>query len=358
VTDQLSREQAVESFYRDVADGDLQPLWRQVGLLPSTPPISDLPFRWRWRDVRALAERAAELIPIGGGGDRRVLAYSNPGLCGEPYATRTLWAAVQILNPGEAAPAHRHTPAAVRFVLEGQGVWTLVDGDPVVMRPGDLVLTPSWCWHEHHSDGSGPMLWFDGLDLPMSRALDAVFFENGETETVSRAVDTVSASEQLYGAPGLVPDDGPEQLAPPHSPLYVYRWPATDAMLDRLIRVRTGDRHGFAHLRYADPTTGADVLPTLRCTATRVAEDVRTPSSRRSGSSVWVLYDGAARVVVDGVAFELESGDTVAVPSWAPFDIEARVTSTFFSISDAPVLEALRLARTQTMRPQAIVREA
>ncbi len=150
-------------------------------------------------------------------------------------------AAVQILNPGEAAPAHRHTPAAVRFVLEGQGVWTLVDGDPVVMRPGDLVLTPSWCWHEHHSDGSGPMLWFDGLDLPMSRALDAVFFENGETETVTRAVDAVSASEQLYGAPGLVPDDGPEQAAPPHSPLYVYRWPANDSMLDRLIRVRTGD---------------------------------------------------------------------------------------------------------------------
>ncbi len=122
------------------------------------------------------------MIGIDRGGDRRVLSLSHPDLGGLPFATHTLWGAVQFLGGGELAPAHRHSPAALRFVLEGSGVWTLVNGDPIRMAPGDLVLTPSWTWHEHHNPGPGPMIWFDGLDVPLVRNLDAVFFEPGGDE--------------------------------------------------------------------------------------------------------------------------------------------------------------------------------
>ena len=146
---------------------------------------------------------------------------------------------MQYLGPGESAPPHRHTPAAIRFVLEGTGVWTLVDQDPVTMSPGDLVLTPAWRWHEHHSTGDGPMLWFDGLDLPMVRALDAVFFEPGGP-AVDRRVGRVSTSELAYGTAGLVDDE----VTPPgdHSPLLAYRWHETDAYLSAAV-----ERSGVGH---------------------------------------------------------------------------------------------------------------
>ena len=182
--------------------------------------------------MRALAERCGDLVGISRGGDRRVLlSLTNPSLGGRPYATSTLWGAVQYLRPGEVAPAHRHTPGALRFVLEGSGVWTQVNGDSIAMAPGDLVLTPSWTWHEHYNTGDGPMIWFDGLDLPLLECLDAVFFEPGADAEVPREVPAPSCSSELFaGAPGLVPVG--QRPAGGHSPLFAYRWVDTDRALD------------------------------------------------------------------------------------------------------------------------------
>jgi gentisate 1,2-dioxygenase len=347
---EIDRDAALERFYVQLADAALQPLWTQHGLLPASPPIATVPYCWRWDELRRLAARAGELVTIDRGGDRRVLALSNPGLGGLPYATSSLWAAVQYLGPGESAPAHRHTPAAIRFVIEGGGVWTLVDGDPVQMRPGDLVLTPSWRWHEHHSAGDQPMCWFDGLDLPMVRALDAIFFEQGPNREVNRAVDPKSASEHTFGTAGLLADDARPGT---HSPLVAYRWRDTDSYLSRA--VERGDRV-LVTARFTDPTTGLDALPTLRCAAHRIVPGERTPTTRRAGSSVWVTFEGRARAVVAGQAFDVGRGDMFAVPSWAPFDLEAEETTSFFSISDAPLLEALHLARTEQLPdPQPIL---
>ncbi|MBE1491853.1 cupin domain-containing protein [Plantactinospora soyae] len=339
---------ALDEFYADVAEADLQPLWMQEGLMPRTPPLHDVPFRWRWKRLRALAVRSGELVPIDRGGDRRVLAFANPGGDGLPYATSTLWGAVQYLGPGEVAPAHHHTPGALRFVLEGNGVWTLVNGDPVSMSPGDLVLTPSWCWHEHHNPGSEPMLWFDGLDIPMVRAMDAIFFEDGPDRMTNRAVDPTSRSELRYaGAPGLLPLDA--EAPPAHSSLLAYRRADTDRALTRLLQAGA-ERH--AAVRFADPTSGADVMPTIRCSMHRLLPGARTPTIRRTGSSIWVTYSGAATALIDGQRFDLEPGDVFAVPSWAPFDLSATEPTDLFSVSDAPVLEAMRLARTETLPAQ------
>ncbi len=343
---------ALDAFYGQLAESELQPLWRQSGLMPGSPPIADVPFVWRGQTLRRLAQDAGKLVPIDRGGDRRVLALCNPGLGGLPYATQTLWGAVQYLGPGEVAPAHHHTPGALRFVLEGEGVWTLVDGDAVAMRPGDLVLTPSWAWHEHHNPGNEAMLWFDGLDIPLVRALDAVFYEDGPDEMTNRAVDVVSRSERRYaGGPGLVPV-GP-RAAVAHTPLMAYRREDTDRALSSLLEQEAGPH---VAVRYADPTTGRDVMPTLRCEMHRLVPGGRTPTTRRVGSSVWVTYSGAARAVVDGTAYDLAAGDTLAVPSWAPLDFEAAEPTDLFCLCDAPVLEALGLARSTTLDSYQTVR--
>lgn len=336
---------ALDELYRDVAEADLQPLWRLPGLMPDTPPLADVAAVWKWKELRQLAERSGDLVPIDRGGDRRVLSLCNPGLDGAPFATTTLWAAVQYLGPGEVAPAHHHTPAALRFVIEGEGVWTLVNGDPVAMAPGDLVLTPSWTWHEHHNPGSSPMLWFDGLDIPMVRALDALFFELGPDQMTNRAVDPVSRSELRWGGgAGLVPLEGEEPV--PYSPLLAYRWADTDRALARLLE---GRRSGSGAIRFSDPATGRDVMPTMRCSMHRVLGGARTATTRRAGSSAWVTFQGAATARIGGEAFELEQGDLFVVPSWATFGLDAHEATSLFCVSDAPVLEALGLARSETL---------
>ena len=189
----------LEALYADVASADLQPLWLQRGLLPAEPDRLS-PHVWRWAVLRILAQRAGALVGVDRGGDRRVLSLSHPDLNGLPFATHTLWGGIQYLNPGELAPAHRHSPSALRFVLEGSGVWTLVNGDPIQMEPGDLVLTPSYCWHEHHNSGESPMIWFDGLDLPLVRNLDAVFFEEGPDELADYVPAPMSSSQKCCSA--------------------------------------------------------------------------------------------------------------------------------------------------------------
>lgn len=346
---QATGSSGLDELYGDLAEADLQPLWRLPHLMPGHPPLADVPFMWKWKPLRHLAERAGALVPLDRGGDRRVLSLCNPGLGGAPFATTTLWGAVQYLGPGEVAPAHHHTPAALRFVIEGEGVWTLVNGDPVAMAPGDLVLTPSWTWHEHRNPGSSPMLWFDGLDIPMIRALDAVFYADAPGGQATR-LDAVpaSASELAWGGgPGLVPLEA--DAGEPFSRLLAYRWADTDRALSRLIRGR-GARH--AALRFADPATGRDVMPTLRCSMHRLLPGERTPTTRRAGSSVWVAFEGSATALVDGQVFDLEPGDMFVVPSWAAFDLEAHEPASLFSVSDAPVLEALGLARTERLVAQ------
>lgn len=346
----------VDGLYADLAAADLQPLWVQPGLLTRTPNRLT-PHVWRWKTLRDLAERSGDLVGIERGGDRRVLSLSHPDLDGLPFATHTLWGAVQFLRGGELAPAHRHTPAALRFVLEGTGVWTLVNGDPVHMAPGDLVLTPSWTWHEHHNPGTEPMIWFDGLDLPLVRNLDAVFFEPGGEQLTGYQPTYVSPSENRYGNAGLLPTDEPALVEDPasgrSSRLLAYRWAATDAALSRLIE-STGRRE--ATVRYADPVTGRDIMPTLRAELHRMLAGHRTQTVRTAGSGIWVVYRGSGATVIDGRRFRWTAGDMFVTPSWAAVDHEAEDDADLFLLSDRPTLDALGLARTE-QAPRQDVRE-
>jgi gentisate 1,2-dioxygenase len=340
----------LDVLYERFAASDVQPLWALQGLMPAAPPRRDVPFLWRAKELEALAEQAAQLVPIDRGGDRRVLALSNPGLEGLPFATSTLWGALQYLLPGEVAPAHRHTPGALRFVLRGGGVWTLVNGDPVTMSAGDLVLTPAWTWHEHHNPSDEPMCWFDGLDIPMAISLDAVFFEPGPNSDVNRAVDPVSNSEITWAlGPGLLPISHISNTR--HSPLVAYRWPDTDAALTRILQA---SHQGHAAIRFADPRSGRDVMPTLRCEFHRFAARGSTGASRRVGSSIWVVFSGSVSADVGTDRFEASEGDMFVVPSWTMMRIRAEVEpADAFCVSDEPVMAALGLDRYEEFEASA-----
>jgi len=346
---------AQAELYAAMGKAHIQALWTQAGdLMPSRPRSRAAAWLWRWDTVLALAAEAGQAVPVGRGGERRALALANPGLGGLPFATPTLWGAMQYLNARESARAHRHTAAAIRFVLQGQGVWTTVNGEPCPMSRGDLVLTPSMTWHEHHSGADEPMVWFDGLDLPLVNGLDAGFFEPaGEDYLDTAGGPAPSRSAALYAHPGLLPDVRPDTDR--HSPLMVYRREHTERAL-AAVAGATG--RGDAEVRFVDPVHGRDALPTMRCAMRRLEAGRRTPTARTVGSSIILVFSGHGQTVIDGYSFRWGPGDTLAVPSWCAVDHESADTAELFVLSDAPVIEALRLDRTEVLQQQQAVRGA
>ncbi|MYZ35202.1 MULTISPECIES: cupin domain-containing protein [unclassified Streptomyces] len=335
------------SLYEDLAAVDLHPLWTITrDLLPPTPRPRSVPWLWSSRVLTELAERALRLVPVERGGERRVLSLGNPGLAGLPYAAGTLWGAIQCLGPGETAPAHRHTPGAIRFILSGDGVATTVDGDVCDMHAGDLILTPSWNWHDHSSASDGPMLWFDGLDLPMIEALDAVFFEP-YPEVRQPDTDPHNRSEREAGpGPRFVSGAVRDVLTAEHSPLLVYRWANTDRELSRLA-AESGEP--LVSLEYVNPETGASVLPTMSCGMHRLIPGARTLPVRRTGNAVFVVHRGSGSSVIEGQRFDWSTGDMFVVPSWAAVEHTSTEGADLFSIGDSPVLRALGIHRELTL---------
>lgn len=347
VTSPRSSQQELEQFYGHLAAENLQPLWRQAADLQLTQPApATLPWLWSGETIRRLAADAGRLVSVDLGGDRRVLSLANPGLGGQPYASSTLWAAVQYLGPHESAPAHRHSQGALRFVLEGSGTWTTVNGDACDMSPGDVVLTPAWTWHDHNNGGDTAMIWFDGLDLPLVNLLDAPFFERYPGGT-RQPLAGRNLSEASYGraeSAGLAARARQPGEDEPYSPLLIYRWQRTDRWLSQRL---AGTGAAFAELDFVSPRTGRAALPTLGCHMLRITAGASTPARRKTGSSVYVVREGEGHSVVGGVDLPWRAGDMFVTPSWAVVAHHAGATSDLFSISDRPVLEALRLYREE-----------
>lgn len=344
-------EVGYDEFCGALAAHDLQALWSmQRQLMPDVPVPSTRPWLWTWDTLLPLAKRAGELITLDRGGDRRVIALANPGLGGLPYTSTTLWGAIQYLGPHESAPAHRHSPSAIRFVLTGSGVHTTVDGDACEMEAGDLVLTPIWNWHDHNNNGDEPMVWFDGLDLPLVATLEAIFFENHPELT--QRVRGHNLSQDEFLAPGLA--DTGAHGAENHSPLLRYPWADADRALAALQRAHD---EPMVTLEYTNPVSGGPLVSTFACTINRLAPNRRTETTRTTGSTIYVAFRGSGRSVVDGLLMEWGPGDIFVVPSWAAVDHEAGEPADLFAITDRPVLEALRLFRSETLTERQDVKE-
>lgn len=349
--DSAEHRAQLSELYHDFATAGLTPLWRtRQGLMPTVPQPTAVAHLWRWRDLYPLAARSADLVPVGRGGERRAISLGNPGLPGDPYTTPTLWAAIQYLAPRESAPEHRHSQSAFRFVLEGEGVWTVVDGDPVAMRRGDLLLTPGWCFHGHHNVSDDPMAWLDGLDIPFVAQTDQGFFEFGPDQLSDTATPDWSRNERLWGAPGLMPVSAAQARS--SSPLMAYRWSRTDESLTAQLELEDEGypgviSPGHAAVRFTNPTTGSDALSTIRTEMHRLRADSASLRTRTSASSVWQVFAGTGTVIMDGQRQELEHGDIIAVPAWTELRFEAETTLDLFSFSDAPIFEKLNLLRTE-----------
>ena len=233
-----------------------KPLWeRTTRMGPGSPAV---PAIWRYRDMRPQLLRAVELITAKEA-ERRVFMLENPGLPGSGYITNSLYCGLQVIKPGEIAPAHRHSPNALRFIIEGEGAYSTIEGERVPMHPGDFVLTPGWTWHDHGHLGSAPVIWLDALDNPFGQFFGAIFRENypGDAHPVSQAEGAAAAR---YGSNLMPVEYRPQRRA---SPLLAYPYDRTREALDRVARDEPLHPAHGAKMRYANPNDGGYVYPTL-----------------------------------------------------------------------------------------------
>lgn len=336
----------LDALYRALEARGMAPLWTAPDVGGHEPRSKAVPYRWRWQEVRPLALQAAALVGTKQA-ERRVLRLMNPGLQGRSATTNTLFSGVQIVMPGEVARAHRHTPSALRLVIEGEGGYTNVNGEPLAMLPGDLVLTPNWTWHDHANTTAKPMIWLDGLDLPLVNLLEAAFFDEypAERQELSEAQ---GVSLALHGSGGLQP--AWERPAARHSPLLHYPWPQTKAALDRLAGATSGSPFDGVILEYVNPATGGPCMPTMACFIQLLRPGERTRPHRHTPGAVYHVVQGRGVSEVDGVALDWADKDVFCVPGWAAHqhrNLSTTEPAYLFSFTDAPVLRSVDLFREE-----------
>lgn len=339
-------DQALEQWIAGLRAAGLDAPWTRPGPLIQPKHTAVQPKLWRWKDVQALVPRGAEFMKPGRGAERRVVRLDNPGVP-ERTSTHTISVAVQYLLPGEVAPAHRHTPNAIRFMLSGEGAYTTVEGDRCLMRRGDLVLTPSMTWHDHGNAGSDPVMWIDGLDSPIVRYLENLRFE-GYPDDAQTPGRVPGMSERKFGAPGLRPAWRPAGHTPHWHHLIHYRWEPTRAALFRLAEIDASPFDDVI-MEYVDPVTGRSVTPVLGCYIQLLRPGVKTRAHRESSSAVYHVVEGGGATMIDNERFEWTTGDFFAIPPSASHHFESRGSepAILFSFQDVPLLKALGLYRVE-----------
>lgn len=330
----------LDDYYQALKGENLGPLWVSLkGLVPSEPRPKALAHVWSYASVRPRLLEAGGLITAEEA-ERRVLVLENPGLPGASQITDTIYAGLQLILPGEVAPAHRHSQSALRFVIEGTGAYTAVDGERTTMHPGDFIITPAWTWHDHGSAADGPVVWMDGLDVPLVRFLGTGFREEHRdaAQEISRAEGT---SDAMFGQ-GLLPLGAPARHT---SPIFNYPYARTRDALDRLARAEGPDHHIGHALRYVNPTNGDWAIPTIATSMRLLPAGFATRPYRSTDGAVLVLVEGALKARIGGKDFVLAPKDVAALPAWTDFTLEATEESVFFMYSDRPVHEKLGLWR-------------
>ena len=331
-----------QAFYDRISEENMAPLWTSLANLVTPEPRSACrPAGWRFDVIRAAMMEAGGLITAKEA-ERRVLVLENPGLRGQSKITTDLYAGVQLVLPGEVAPAHRHTQSALRFVLEGGGAHTAVNGEKTIMREGDFVITPPMAWHDHGNESDAPIFWLDGLDIPMVQFLDASFAEQlGEDE--QQITRPVGDSDARYGA-NLVPVD--HKGGGGTSPVFNYPFGRTREALERMRRLEAWDPCHGLKMRYSNPVTGNHAMATMGTFVQLLPKGFSTAAYKSTDATVFVPIEGRGRTRI-GADFVVEWGkrDIFVVPSWHVVRHEADEDSVLFSFSDRPIQEALHLFR-------------
>lgn len=319
----------------------VQPLWdRYHKILRTEPMAPDRPWLWHWSDLQSFIDRAANEVSMAEA-ERRVLMLVNPSFGGKVVTTTNLFAGIQILQPGESARPHRHTASAMRFVMEGTGAATIVEGQSCPMEPGDLILTPNWAWHEHVNHGSSRVVWLDGLDLPLAAHLGAIFAEGAGPSGYKPNVSALSSDAFAQG--GVMPDCTIGDV--PYSPMFRYPWlkviPALDAAPERA--------DGSRRVRYTNPVDGGPVMTTLDCYAWRLARGRETARYRTTANAVYLVVEGDGTSCVGEQTFEWRKHDVFTVPYWNWTSHKAKSGQAhLFMFTDREILRRLGLLREES----------
>jgi gentisate 1,2-dioxygenase len=335
------------AFYDKIDKKNLAALWLSLEDLVTPEPRSACrPACWRFDDIREYMLEAGALISAKEA-DRRVLVLENPGLRGQSKITTALYAGVQLVMPAEIAPAHRHTQSALRFILEGEGAYTAVNGERTLMHEGDFIITPPWAWHDHGNPSPDPVFWLDGLDIPVLQMLDASFAEHLDVDE-QPITRPVGDSDARYGH-NLLPVD--HKGSGGTSPVFNYPYARTRETLERLRRSAAWDACHGLKMRYTNPITGNHAMATMATFIQLLPRDFATTAYRSTDATVFVPIEGSGRSVISSrsgeeVVVQWSKRDIFVVPSWHYLRHEAFGSdAVIFSYSDRPIQEALHLFR-------------
>ncbi|MDR7236390.1 cupin domain-containing protein [Neobacillus drentensis] len=340
----------MEAFHQQVSKDGLEPLWMAAPeVMHRQPKSKAIPYIWKKEVIERHVKKAADIISFENGGDRRVLMLINPGMRDlEPYGwgatTQTLSVCVQILLPGEEAPPHRHTQTAIRYIVEGEGAYSGVDGEKVYMCEGDYVITPKGLWHEHEHEGTEPMMWMDCLDTPLIYYLHGTFFEGSP---VKKQLITRKPSVDKYQG-GMVRPLGDHQ--PSKAPLPVYRYNSTLASLKGLSDHYEPDPVEGYVVEYINPSNGHSANENIGAWLQKLPVGFHGKAHRHVNSVVYHIKEGKGYTLIDGVRFDWEKGDYLVVPTWAVHEhVNTSKTeeAILFSTNDIPIFEGLDLQRVE-----------
>ena len=330
-------------FYRRIDRENMTPLWEVLGaLVPRMPTTPCQPAIWHYEKVRPFLMEAGRLITARES-ERRVLVLENPGLRGASSITHSLYAGLQLILPGEVAPSHRHTQSALRFVVEGTGAYTAVDGERTTMHPGDFIITPSWTFHDHGNPGDTPVVWLDGLDIPIVRFFDAGFAERHaqESQPLTRPEGDALAR---YGANMMPLEYVPESRT---TPVFSYPYQRSREVLAQLLDGgATDDFHGVK-MQYVNPASGGYPMPTIAAFIQLLPRGFRGRGYRSTDGTVFSVVEGSGRSRIGDRTFDWGAKDVFVVPSWCRVAHEADEDAVLFSFSDRPVQKMLGLWREE-----------
>ncbi|MET3291104.1 UNVERIFIED_CONTAM: gentisate 1,2-dioxygenase [Brevibacillus sp. OAP136] len=340
----------VQNFTKDIERYHLGPLWSAIpALMHKQPQPQALPYLWKWETLNAKLMEATEIFTPERGGERRAIYLQNPGLVNrQPWGwastTQTLYAAVQLILPGETAPSHRHTQSALRFITQGEGAYSIVQGERIFMEEGDFLITPQGLWHGHSHPGDKPMIWMDCLDIPFIYGLGGTFFESYPDKIEQPSLpDNYSAKRYMGGMVRPIADRKP-QIAP----LGSYKWKGTEQSLTGLSEFAPDPFDGHA-VEYINPSNGATAHPNIASWMQKLPSGFRSKAHRHTSATIYHVFKGTGYSVINGVKYNWSQGDFFVVPNWAWHE-HVNLSSEdayLFSTSDLPIMEALGLQREE-----------
>jgi gentisate 1,2-dioxygenase len=311
-------------------------------LVTPSPKPAARAIRWKYASVRESLLTAGSLLSAEEA-ERRVLILENPGMPGKSQITGSLFAGMQLLMPGERARAHRHAASALRLFLEGSSAYTSVNGERTMMERGDFVITPGWTWHDHGNDGPDPVIWLDGLDVPIVNLFDSSFAEAGDPKKMPAARPTHDC-EARYSEAMLPEGCKAESLS---SPLLNYRYARVRENLAVLQRNGPIDSCHGVKLRYVNPLDGGSVMPTMSAAVQLMPAGFRSEPYRSTDGTVFVAVEGAGRSEIGEESFEWTVNDIFVAPSWALQKHQVGSETVLFSFSDRAAQEKLGLWREE-----------